>query len=717
MPGIELGSGFNWGPIRTGVEQMRSFVNQSTAGIQKDIASMFTPAGVGGLISVAAIEGGISRIIEYGDKISDLAKRFGVSTTALQQFGNVAERNGSSLDAVAAAFNKLEISRSKALGGNKSVEESFAKLNVTFDDLKKLTPEQLLLKIGSSSMNAADMVKVLTKGALGLRETLAGLADGTEEFGKAMSPGAIAAADDLSDRLKLLKENATAAFGPPVLAYVSQFVSAIKAMGPDLADFYKRLFGGEGLVSSFKSAFFHPEPSKRSRSFGGAGSAITGEEDIDEVSRRGGGAGTTASLQDRIAKLSEEHAAKARTDQQQLNALLQKGSELYYAQAAAVGDQDEELKTRLAYLENQKQIDELTAKIAKEKLETESKITAERVKAANDADQNLARAQAETHQYELRAKGLDDMADRQKIIAEFEEKITKAEQAANDAREKGFADVARTNEELADQLVLERNAALAAHDKARAEKEAEEAAALHAQDLKESLEIRNQDIPQAKGRLLDLREQRAEQDLINAGLFDEADKLHQNWEWQKQINDATAEANAAWRLMDQAYSEGKNLLADQYAQLARINEATAHELELQKQISEQRRHQLEWSRGMQNLANNLATHSVEDLTVKVGDRRAAPGDPASILAINPFTGVIDPTKLKYYQDLIGGHAIGGIIAQQVKAQEALILQNQDRWGLPTGGGTRGGPWGDVMPLFSQMLNELKSIDARLVIKP
>lgn len=160
----------------------------------KDAHSAF--ASVAGnmakLGSIAGLAAGSRELIEYGAKVYDLGQRFGVSTTALQRFGNAAEENGSSLEGVAKGFNKLDIAISKALGGNAQMITAFAALGVTVGDLRTLSPEELMAKIGKSSMNASDMVKVLGKSALELRPTLAGLANGTIEFGEAIDNDMIA---------------------------------------------------------------------------------------------------------------------------------------------------------------------------------------------------------------------------------------------------------------------------------------------------------------------------------------------------------------------------------------------------------------------------------------------------------------------------------------------------------------------------------------------
>lgn len=143
--------------------------------------------GLGGLLSVGAIAATVKGLTDYSARIYDLGQRFGVSTDAIQHFGNAAEKNGSSLEAMTMAFNKLAISRSKALEGDQELVTAFQRLGISIMDLTKLKPEELMKKIGASSLNAAETVKVFGKNALEIRPTLAGIADGTIEIGDAIN--------------------------------------------------------------------------------------------------------------------------------------------------------------------------------------------------------------------------------------------------------------------------------------------------------------------------------------------------------------------------------------------------------------------------------------------------------------------------------------------------------------------------------------------------
>jgi hypothetical protein len=130
-------------------------------------------------LGIEAIKG----VIDYGDKIADLSQRFAVSSDSLQKWGNVAEENGSSIEGVASALNKLEIARDKALAGDTELIAHFKALGVSVDDLKSKSGDDMLLTIGGSAMHAADMVATLGKSSLELVPTLEAVANGSAEFG------------------------------------------------------------------------------------------------------------------------------------------------------------------------------------------------------------------------------------------------------------------------------------------------------------------------------------------------------------------------------------------------------------------------------------------------------------------------------------------------------------------------------------------------------
>lgn len=151
---------------------------------------------------VAAFAGYLRGLVEYGDRIQDLSERYKVNAEALQKIGNAAELNGSSLEGVAGALGKLEIAQSKAVTGSPLLLAHFRNLGISLDDLRTLSPDQLMLKLGHSSLNAADAVAVLGRNGMQLIPTLKGIADGSVKMGAALDSSSVKALDAASDFFK-----------------------------------------------------------------------------------------------------------------------------------------------------------------------------------------------------------------------------------------------------------------------------------------------------------------------------------------------------------------------------------------------------------------------------------------------------------------------------------------------------------------------------------
>jgi len=234
--------------FRRGLDESRKDVRkfkQETAGAFGGITGALGKLGAS--IGVGAFFKGI---VDRADEIQDLGERFDVPTEALQRMGNVAEQEGSSLEGVAKAFNKLTISQSQALGGNTQMQSAFEALGVSMDDLKTLSPEKIMEKIGAGSMDAAVLVKVLGKGALELRNTLGQMQDHATD--------SVISADDV-ERMAQMKDNATSAWrsfqgiasliGGPIALGLSKIMVVLQAIrnGFDKGG----LFNGKGFAAGF----------------------------------------------------------------------------------------------------------------------------------------------------------------------------------------------------------------------------------------------------------------------------------------------------------------------------------------------------------------------------------------------------------------------------------------------------------------------------------
>ncbi len=567
---VDISIGADTSGAAAGFAQLTNYVTKARTDIERQFSSAISFAGItGGLIGIASA---ISNIVEYGAKIYDLGQRFAISTDTIQRFGGAAERSGSSLEGVTMGFNKLDIATSKALGGNKSIIESFANLGVSVEDLQSLSPEEIMVKIGGSSMNAADMVKILGRSGTELRETLRKLADGTEQFSKTIDPGHIKTLKEADDWYIKLRQDA--------VVWGADMAAGFKDAQDGLNNFLKSFFTWQGLKENLfsKSAWtpgggiFQQQSEKPlgptieemtgRPAIGGrpavspeGGSPIVGAEDVGEALRQAGGGPDAElrkeeTLRERIAKIEEETAARERSDQDQLLTLQKQRAQLTTDMLTAQGhiggeaaNEKTQLEATLAVAEKSNEIGKLSAKIEQDKLDAADKITKEREKEAAQAEQNLVDAREANKEMALEAIGRKDLADRAKIEYDYDKQIQQAKADKAAAEEQGFTQVANTNAALITQLSLEKQNALAAHDKAEAEKQAAEVAAV-------------------AGRTTEVAARNAELEASLGGHKDLYDFLKKEGDLQLEIDQAVKDANEAW-------SEGNTALAQQDTLLAK----------------------------------------------------------------------------------------------------------------------------------------------------
>lgn len=181
-------------------------IESKVATASKGMSKSFGGISLAGLAGLG-IGAGIESVMNYAARIQDLSDQLGVSTDAIQHFGNAAEKNGSSLESMGQGFRKLEVARSKALQGDQELIQAFQRLGISIFDLGKLKPEELMKKLGASSLDAADTVKLLGKNALELRPTIAGIADGTIKVGQAIDKIDVKKLKEADDLFKQLGES------------------------------------------------------------------------------------------------------------------------------------------------------------------------------------------------------------------------------------------------------------------------------------------------------------------------------------------------------------------------------------------------------------------------------------------------------------------------------------------------------------------------------
>jgi len=130
-------------------------------------------------VSALAAGAGIAAMIKNEmDQISStgkLAERLGASTEALAAFREVAQDAGVEFGVVSKGIEKLSVSAGNAALGNKSMTEAFEFLGISINEINKLSPDNLMVrvaggldKIQNSSQRAAMAQKIFGKGGVQL---------------------------------------------------------------------------------------------------------------------------------------------------------------------------------------------------------------------------------------------------------------------------------------------------------------------------------------------------------------------------------------------------------------------------------------------------------------------------------------------------------------------------------------------------------------------
>jgi len=190
---------------------------------------------------------GFASAIEKGDQLQDIAEKFGISASKLQLLGNAASVFGSNVEQVSAGLNKLSLAQQKALAGDSGLQASFTEVGLTLEDLQKMKPEDILLRISDSFASGAnngrqfiivnellgkaqtDLIKVLNQGSTAIMEQ--GEAMGV------LSDDQIASLSEMSDAIKTLQITLQNAFGQmavqiiPVRDAFLQFAEELTMVG------------------------------------------------------------------------------------------------------------------------------------------------------------------------------------------------------------------------------------------------------------------------------------------------------------------------------------------------------------------------------------------------------------------------------------------------------------------------------------------------------
>jgi methyl-accepting chemotaxis protein len=164
-------------------------------------------------------------LVNNASKLVDLANKTGLTTDSIQEFQHVAEQTGSSVDAFANAAFRLGV---KLAGGSDSVQAAVHQLGLSFDDLRKKSPDEQFRIIASALGRMDDAQERNRLGLILFDRTFAGIASSVGQNYQVMADGAIkatrtqlealdAAGEAWENYRRRVQTQATAALGSTVI--------------------------------------------------------------------------------------------------------------------------------------------------------------------------------------------------------------------------------------------------------------------------------------------------------------------------------------------------------------------------------------------------------------------------------------------------------------------------------------------------------------------
>jgi len=299
--------------FENGLKEAENAVNK----FAKQTAGILT-----GAFAFDKILGGLSSAIDKGDQLQDLANRFGISASALQEVGNAASLSGAGVEDVASAMNKLAVNAGKAIGGDDAMIASFEKLGLTVSDLQGMSPQDIFFKLSEAVAGANDPLEafaqaqeVAGKSVGALMETLRMGPDAIQQMGQGMgtwSDDTIAQLAAASDEIKSFQNTMMIAFGSAA-QFINPMIKGFKFMAEQIA--MAMAMVGEALTGNLAGAKAISDEMKKSKAeFNKGDQPKAAGKPMDLEGGAGGGKKTAAKAAKETEK-AEKDAIKERTDE------------------------------------------------------------------------------------------------------------------------------------------------------------------------------------------------------------------------------------------------------------------------------------------------------------------------------------------------------------------------------------------------------------------
>jgi lambda family phage tail tape measure protein len=198
----------------------------------KEFASIATDIAAAGLTAMTY------KALEFSDAMSDLSDATGIGISKILQISDALEMSGGHADDAGKVLVKFSDNIDKAAQGSKPLQDAFARVGVTLQDLSKLSTEQLfqksvdgMSKLSDKASQTGASLALLGKGFRGVdvegfnKE----IQEGTQDFDRYAD--AVANAADLHDKLAKKATITGLIFTEKVLPTLNAMFDAINTKG------------------------------------------------------------------------------------------------------------------------------------------------------------------------------------------------------------------------------------------------------------------------------------------------------------------------------------------------------------------------------------------------------------------------------------------------------------------------------------------------------
>ena len=179
-----------------GLSQGLTSIGASVAGLVNPFTAAVAGVAAFGAAATAVVQG-LTSLEDRVEKLGNTADKLGVSFEFIQTLEAAATRSGTSIDAVSAAFGRLQKSVLGVDEESKAAQKALAEIGVTAEELQSLSPEDQYLRIGESLSKIEDPARrtataVALFGRAGADllpffRNIGGAAGDMERFGRALT--------------------------------------------------------------------------------------------------------------------------------------------------------------------------------------------------------------------------------------------------------------------------------------------------------------------------------------------------------------------------------------------------------------------------------------------------------------------------------------------------------------------------------------------------